>query len=277
MRFARPGVAVAALFAVLTFAAVAPVPAADTATQLDQILAGAHREPKNAARDKYRHPKEALLFFGIQPNMTVVEVWPATGWWTEVLAPLLRDNGKYYAAYYPTESPGAPDYVKGMEKGFDAKLAARPELYGEVIRTKVLAPDFVELAPKGSADMVLTFRNVHNWAKAGNAEAMFRAFYEALKPGGILGVTDHRAKPGTPFDEQIRTGYLTEEYVISVAEKAGFRLAGSSEINANPRDTKDWPGGVWTLPPTLRFGDKDREKYLAVGESDRMTLRFVKP
>src|SRR5262249_11171814 len=137
-----------------------------------QILTGSHRDPKNAARDQYRHPKETLLFFGIKPNMTVVEVWPSAGWWTEVLAPLLHDQGHYYAAWYATQAPTAPAALKDREKGFDAKLAARPDLYGKVTKTALLAPDYVEIAPKGSADMVLTFRNVHNWAKAGNAEAM---------------------------------------------------------------------------------------------------------
>jgi predicted methyltransferase len=244
---------------------------------LDQALAGPHREAKNAARDQYRHPKETLLFFGLRPDMTVVEVWPSGGWWTEILAPVLKDQGKYYAAWYPTQIDGTADYLKKAEKGFDAKLAARPDLYGKVIKTSLRAPDYVDIAPKGSADMVLTFRNVHNWAKAGNAEAMFQAFYAALKPGGILGVKDHRAKPGTPFQQQIDTGYLTEEYVIGLAEKAGFKLVAKSEINANPKDTKDHPRGVWTLPPTLALGDKDKDKYLAIGESDRMTLKFIKP
>lgn len=251
--------------------------AADVDAQLDKILAGDHREAANAARDKYRHPKETLSFFGVRPDMTVVEIWPSGGWWTEILAPLLKDKGKYYAAYFPTEWKNTPDYMKQREKAFDAKLADKPEVYGKVVKTKVLAPDFIELAPKGSADMVLTFRNVHNWAKAGNADAMFKAFYDVLKPGGVLGVKDHRAKPGTAFEQQIATGYLTEDYVIATAEKAGFKLAGKSEANANPKDTKDYEKGVWTLPPTLALGDKDREKYLAIGESDRMTLKFVKP
>jgi predicted methyltransferase len=262
--------------AALCMAAVQPA-AADTAQQLDQVLAGSHRDAKNAARDQYRHPKETLLFFGLQPDMSVVEVWPSAGWWTEILAPLLKDEGKYYAAWFATEWKDTPDFLKQREKGFDAMLAGKPELYGKVIKTKLLAPSYVDIAPKGSADMVLTFRNVHNWAKAGNADAMFTAFYDALKPGGILGVKDHRARPGTSFKQQIDSGYMTEEYVISTAEKAGFKFVAKSEINANPKDTTDHPAGVWTLPPTLRLGEKDREKYLAIGESDRMTLKFVKP
>lgn len=264
----------------LLIAALLAVPSAlaqDSGAALDQILAGSHRDPKNAARDPYRHPKETLLFFGIRPDMTVVEVWPSAGWWTEVLAPLLKDRGHYYAAWYATQAPTAPAALKEREKGFEAKLAARPDLYGKVTKTALLAPDYVDIAPRGSADMVLTFRNVHNWAKAGNADAMFKAFYDVLKPGGVLGVKDHRAKPGTAFQQQIDTGYLTEEYVIGLAEKAGFKLADKSEINANSKDTKDYAKGVWTLPPTLVMGDTDREKYLAIGESDRMTLKFVKP
>jgi predicted methyltransferase len=245
---------------------------------IDQALAGDHRAAANKARDQYRHPKETLLFFGLQPDMTVVEVWPSAGWWTEILAPVLKDKGKYYAAWFATQSKGAPDFLKEREKGFDAMLAGNPGLYGEVIKTALMAPEYVAMAPKGSADMVLTFRNAHNWAKAGNAEAMFKAFYDTLKPGGILGVKDHRAKPGTSFQQQIDSGYLTEEYVIETAEKAGFKLVAKSEINANPKDNADYPGGVWTLPPNLRnVAEADKPKFLAIGESDRMTLKFVKP
>jgi predicted methyltransferase len=247
------------------------------AADLEKILAGDHRDPKNAARDPYRHPQQVLTFFGVQPDMTVVEIWPTTGWWTEILAPLLAERGKYYAAYRPSQAPDAPAYMKRVESEYDAKLAARPDLYGKVIKTAALGPDYSNLAPKGSADMVLTFRNVHNWAKAGSADVIFKSFYDALKPGGILGVTDHRARPGTPFEKQIESGYLTEDYVIGLAQKAGFKLAGKSEISANSLDTKDHPRGVWTLPPTLALAEKDRDKYLAIGESDRMTLKFVKP
>ncbi len=249
----------------------------DVSAQLDRALAGDHRDPKNAERDKYRHPKETLLFFGIRPDMTVVEVWPGGGWYTEILAPFLHHQGTYYAAWFATSWEKTPAYMNRVEKNFDLKTAARPDIYGKLIKTYLLAPAYVDAAPKGSADMVLTFRNVHNWAKAGNADAMFKVFYDVLKPGGILGVTDHRAAPGTPFEQQITSGYMTEAYVIETAKKAGFRLAGRSDVNSNAKDTKDHPEGVWTLPPTLRLGEKDREKYLAIGESDRMTLRFVKP
>jgi predicted methyltransferase len=246
-------------------------------TQLDQVLAGDHRNPKNAARDQYRHPKEVLMFFGIQPDMTVVEVWPSGGWWTEILAPLLRDRGGYNAAWFATAWKNAPDYMHQVEKGFDQMVAARPDEYGKVTKTYLLAPEYVDIAPPGSVDMVLTFRNVHNWAKGGYAPAMFKVFYDVLKPGGVLGVVDHRALPGTPFEDQIASGYMTEAYVIETATQAGFELAARSEVNANPRDTTKHPKGVWTLPPTLALGDEDRDIYLAVGESDRMTLKFVKP
>lgn len=257
-------------------ALVAATPALADA-RLEQAVAGAHRDARNASRDQYRHPRETLEFFGIRPDMTVVEIWPSAGWWTEILAPYLKDQGRYYAAWYATEAKNTPDFLKEREKGFDAMLAAKPEVYGKVVKTKLLPPDFVEIAPKSSADMVLTFRNVHNWAKQGTAEMMFKAFYDALKPGGVLGVKEHRAKPGTPFKQQIDSGYMTEAYVTELAEMAGFRLVGSSEVNANPKDTKDYEAGVWSLPPTLRLGEKDRAKYLAIGESDRMTLKFVKP
>jgi predicted methyltransferase len=259
-------------------AMAATTQAQDTEALIDKAMTGSHRADANKARDKYRHPKETLLFFGLKPDMTVVEVWPSAGWWTEILAPVLEERGQYYAAWFATQAKGAPDFLKELEKMFDAMVAGTPELYGKVIKTALLAPEYVDIAPKGSADMVLTFRNVHNWAKAGNADAMFKAFYETLKPGGILGVKDHRAKPGTPFEKQVESGYMTEAWVIETAQKAGFRLDNKSEINANPRDTADYPGGVWTLPPNLRnVADADKPKYLAIGESDRMTLKFVRP
>ncbi len=258
-------------------AVVAPVHAQDAEALIDQAMTGSHRSDRNKARDKYRHPKETLLFFGFKPDMTVVEVWPSAGWWTEILAPVLKDRGRYYAAWFATQAKGAPNFLKEREKGFDAMVAGRPDLYGKVIKTALLAPQYVDAAPKGSADMVLTFRNVHNWAKAGNADAMFKVFYDVLKPGGVLGVKDHRAKADTLFEKQIETGYMAEAWVIETAQRAGFKLDNKSEINANPKDTKDHPSGVWTLPPTLALDDKDRGKYLAIGESDRMTLKFVKP
>jgi predicted methyltransferase len=249
----------------------------ETEMLLDQAIAGNHRETKNAARDVYRHPKETLLFFGLEANMTVVEIWPGGGWYTEILAPVLRDKGKLYAANLALKSKATPDIRGEIGREYLKKLAQHPDIYDRINLTELQAPELTAIAPRGSADLVLTFRNVHNWAKDGNADATFKAFYDVLKPGGILGVTDHRAKPGTPLQDMIRSGYLTEDYVIGLAQRAGFQLVAKSEINANPKDTKDHPKGVWTLPPTLRLGDQDREKYLAIGESDRMTLKFVKP
>ena len=242
---------------------------------IDKVMVGEHRALANKARDKYRHPKETLLFFGLRPEMTVVEISPSRGWYTEILAPVLRDAGQYYAAVAAVTEK-TPDAMKKNDADYRAMLAAAPDLFGKV-KLSVLTPGALQVAPPGSADMVLTFRNVHNWAKAGTVDAMFKAFHDALKSGGTLGVVEHRAKPDTSFEKQIETGYMSEAYVVEIAQKAGFRLVNKSEINSNPKDTKDYPGGVWTLPPTLRYGDQDRDKYLAIGESDRMTLKFLKP
>jgi predicted methyltransferase len=255
-------------------AMVAPAQAQDVEALIDQAMTGSHRSDANKARDKYRHPKETLLFFGLKPNMTVVEITPGAGWYTEILAPVMR-GGVYYAAIFQITEKSS-ETQRNNDRIFRAKLAGDADRYGKV-QLSVLAPNAIQVAPAGSADMVLTFRNVHNWAKAGTADAMFKAFYDALKPGGILGVKDHRAKPDMPFEKQIESGYMTEVWVIETAQKAGFKLENKSDINANPKDSKDHPSGVWTLPPTLRLGEKDREKYLAIGESDRMTLKFVKP
>ena len=242
---------------------------------IDKVMVGEHRAQANKARDKYRHPKETLLFFGLRPEMTVVEISPSRGWYTEILAPVLRDAGQYYAAVAAVTEK-TPDAMKKNDADYRAMLAASPNLFGKV-KLSVLTPGALQVAPPGSADMVLTFRNVHNWAKAGTADAMFKAFHDALKSGGTLGVVEHRAKPDMSFEKQIETGYMSEAYVVETAQKAGFRLVNKSEINSNAKDTKDYPGGVWSLPPTLRYGDQDREKYLAIGESDRMTLKFTKP
>jgi predicted methyltransferase len=242
---------------------------------LSDILAGDHRAAENRARDTYRHPQQTLEFFGIRPDMTVIEIWPANGWYTEVLAPYLRDKGQYIAAHWDPESKAS--FVQTALKAYRDKLAARPDLYDKVEIVVLAPPDKTEMVAADSADMVLTFRNIHNWMASGQAETMFAAMYRVLKPGGILGVVEHRAKADQPQDPKARSGYVREDYAIELAQKAGFVLEASSEINANPNDTKDYSGGVWTLPPTLREGDKDRDKYLAIGESDRFTLRFRKP
>jgi predicted methyltransferase len=237
----------------------------NTVAALRTVLTGAHRSDADKARDQYRHPLETLTWFAIKDNMTVVEIWPGGGWYTDILAPLLKEQGTYYAAVSQNAQP------------FKDKLAAKPDLYSKVIVTELTPPTKTDIAPAGSADLVLTFRNVHNWMSRGYAEEVFNAMYRALKPGGILGVVEHRGNPTVPQDPKAASGYVTEEHVIKLAEAAGFQLVGRCEINANPKDTKDYPEGVWTLPPTLRLKEVDWEKYLAIGESDRMTLKFVKP
>ena len=242
---------------------------------IDEVMVGGHRSDANKVRDQYRHPKETLLFFGLKPDLTVVEISPGRGWYTQILAPVLRDGGRYYAAVSAI-SEKTPDALKQNDADYRGMLSAAPELYGKV-SLSVISPASRQIAPPGSADLVLTFRNVHNWAKAGTADVMFKAFYDALKSGGTLGVVEHRAKPDASFQQQTDTGYMAEAYVVETAQKAGFTLVNKSEINANPKDTKDHAGGVWTLPPTLRYGEENKEKYLAIGESDRMTLKFRKP
>jgi predicted methyltransferase len=245
-----------------------------TAQALDNILADPHRSEADRARDRYRHPKDTLLFFGVRPEMTVLEVWPEPGWYTDIIAPLVRDRGKYYAAVM--EPDPASQFVTGRLASFRNKLAADPTLYGNA--TIVTFPAHGgDVVPPGSIDLVVTFRNIHNWMSEGTASDAFATIFKALKPGGMLGVVDHRGSPGVPQDPKAKSGYVSEEYAIKLIEAQGFRLLGTSEINANPKDTKDYEQGVWTLPPTFRLGDKDRDKYTEIGESDRFTLKFEKP
>jgi len=239
----------------------------DAGSALKNAVDSTSRSADERARDQYRHPVETLTFFGVKPDMTVVEIWPGGGWYTDILAPYLHDQGKLYAAISKGEN--AAEYKK--------RLADDPARFGKVIVAQLDPPDQMQIAPAGSADMVVTFRNVHNWMRGGNAEAVFKAMYTALKPGGILGVEEHRGDPSKPQDPKAVSGYVREDSVITLAEEAGFILAGKSDINANPKDTKDYAKGVWTLPPTLRLGDAEKAKYLAIGESDRMTLKFLKP
>jgi predicted methyltransferase len=241
--------------------------------RLKEIISGDHRSAENKARDRYRNPLETLTFFGIRPDMTVVEIYPGRGWYTEILAPYLKGSGTLYAA----EHPGDPSYeaVQRSLEAFDQKVKDMSELFGEMQRTKLTKDG--DIAPLESADLVVTFRNVHSWMGSGSENEAFAAMFRALKPGGVLGLVQHRGDPNVKQDPKAGSGYVNEAYVIELAKKAGFELAEKSEINANPKDTKDYPKGVWTLPPSLRLGDEDREKYLEIGESDRMTLKFVKP
>ncbi len=240
----------------------------------EAILQGEHRTEAFAVRDDYRNPARTLAFFQVEPSMSVVEIWPGAGWYTEILAPYLRP-GTYYAAHFP-DNTGVAYYNTNLAR-FKAKLASDGDIYSAVKLALFDPKQSLLTVPDGSADRVLTFRNVHNWLGTKSEAQAFALFYKALKPGGMLGVVEHRATPGTSWEAMKSSGYMTEAYVIELAEKAGFVLDARSEINANPRDTKDYPAGVWTLPPSLRLGEKDRARYLAIGESDRMTLRFRKP
>ena len=248
--------------------------AADARKALEHVVAGPHRSAANRARDQYRHPLETLVFFGVKPSDTVVELWPGGGWYTEILAPYLAEHGKLVAASLAGKG------AEGMAK----RLDANPALFGKVARANFpSALGGTGVAP-GTADVILTFRNVHNWRmgymqpdRLDYSEAAFREIFAMLKPGGVLGIEDHRLPEAASVDREKSTGYIKVSTVRTLAEQAGFKFVDSSEINANRNDTTDWPEGVWTLPPTLALDQKDRDKYLAIGESDRMTLKFIKP
>lgn len=259
----------------LAFLFATSLAAADNA---NPALAAAVDNPLRSAdakqRDQYRHPAQTLEFFGITPTMTVVEIWPGGGWYTDILGPYLASDGHYIAAHFPATSEVA--YFTQSRAKFDAHLKANPVL----AKAKVVdfaPPEQVTLAPPASVDAVLTFRNVHNWMDAGSADAAFAAMFAALKPGGILGVVEHRLPADREQDPKAETGYVREDVVIALAAKAGFKLVARSEVNANGKDLADHPKGVWTLPPRLALEEQDRDFYLAIGESDRMTLKFIKP
>jgi len=257
-----------------------PTRAQNTAdAALQAAIDGPQRSAANRERDAARHPYETLRFFGLRPELAVVELAPGGGWYTEILAPYLRERGRLYAAHYARDD--ADEGRRRSRAAFEAKLARNPELYDRVVLgtlpTRVQSgSSFGDITIPGGADLVLTFRNVHNWIEAGHLDASLRAFHQVLKPGGVLGVEEHRAAPGTSVERIKSSGYVTEALLIERAKAAGFELAARSEINANPRDTKDHANGVWALPPTLRGGDVDRAKYLAIGESDRFTHRYVR-
>ena len=269
----RRTVTAALLAAGLPGCALTAAPADDAA--LRAAIDGAHRSAANRARDPARHPYEMLRFFGLAPTQQVIELSPGGGWFTEILAPYLRAQGRLYAAH--ESATDASDYRRRSRQGFDAKLARDPVLYDKVqVGLMPRTPRFADIAPPGGADLVLTFRNVHNWIEANHLDATLQAAFAVLKPGGVLGVEEHRAPPGMTTAWIAKKGYVTEALMVERAQAAGFKLDARSEVNANPRDTKDHPHGVWSLPPTLRGGDVDRARFVAIGESDRFTHRYVK-
>lgn len=260
-----------ALATAVTAFSIAAAPAL-AAGPFDAAIAGTWRSEANRARDAHRNPAATLAFFGVKPGQTVVEIWPSGGWYTEIIAPALKDKGQYIAAHNnPLASVNAAKSVENFKTRF-----ADTATFG-TIKVTAFGKDAYDIAAPGSADAVLSFRNVHNWHMAGFDEAAFAAFFRALKPGGTLGIVEHRLPEGRPDADMKTSGYMKVSHVRALAEKAGFRFVGASEVNANPRDTKDYPKGVWTLPPNFAEGDADRAKFAAIGESDRMTLKFVKP
>jgi predicted methyltransferase len=262
--------ALAAGLLLLSLCASAAVTTDKVDPALQAVITNPARSASFVSRDGARHPAEELTFFGLAPDMTVVELWPGGGYWTEILGPYLAVKGHYYAAL---SAPGNEEKVTAEWRALVAKQGSR---VGK-INTTVLGKGQFDIAPAGSADLVLTFRNFHNWMDAGYAEEALAACFRALKPGGVLGIEEHRGRNDRPQDPKAKDGYVRQDYTIAMAKKAGFVLAGSSEIDANPKDTKDWVDGVWTLPPTLSQGEKDRARYVAIGEADNFVLKFTKP
>ena len=264
-----------AIIASLSLSALTPL----SAMELSDIIESKHRAD-SSQRDTYRNPEATLAFFRLKNDMTVVEIWPGgKGWYTEILAPFLRDEGQLYAAHFNEDS--SSNFFRNARQQFSEKLAAFPELYSKVKLTTFNPPDHTDIAPENSADLVVTFRNVHNWYMRGGGDeriiSAFKAFYKALKPGGLLGIVDHRLAASRELSEQEASGYMRQDYVLDMAKKAGFIFIEESNINANTKDSSDHPRGVWTLPPSLRLGEENKANYLAIGESDRMTLLFQKP
>jgi predicted methyltransferase len=246
-------------------------------TALERAIASPKRSEANRARDVYRHPKETLEFFGFRPDQRVLELWPGGGWYTEIFAEALAaGGGSLTVTNFDANGPqDKPPYRFARE--FAQLLASDPARFGAVKVVEVAPPERLSFGPDASYDLIVTFRNNHTWLNGGYHDAVYREAFRALRPGGVLGVTQHRAADGADPAVSAKSGYVSEAAVVDAAKRAGFELAARSEINANPRDTKDYPEGVWTLPPAYRLGEKDRARYAAIGESDRMTLRFVKP
>lgn len=245
-----------------------------TANALDAILAGSQRTAADRSFDRYRHPKETLLFFGVQPRMRILQVWPESGWYTQIVAPLVRGKGHFFAGVIAPD-PGSR-FLTARLANYRRLLASRPDLYGGV-QVLTFPLDGKDVVPPGSLDMVLSFGDLHEWMAVGHAQQALATVYRALAPGGVFGVVDNRGDPAVPQDPRAKNGYVRQDYAIRMIEAAGFTLVASSEVNANRRDTKNYAAGVWTLPPDYRLGNIDRARYAAIGESDRFTLKFVKP
>ncbi len=249
-------------------------PALGAESAIQRAVQAPTRSAKFVARDGARHPAQELAFFGVTPQSTVVEIWPGGGYWTQILAPLLHDHGTYYVAAGSPEGDRTERHF-ALSPAFRQMLADNQAVYGRIKLTVFGAHD-PDLAPPDTADVVLTFRNLHNWMAEGDAQTMLASIHRALKPGGILGIEDHRGNTRTPQDPRAANGYVRQDYAEALIERAGFTLVGSSEMNANPRDTANWPKGVWTLPPVLALGKTDRAKYVAIGEADNFVLKFRK-
>ncbi|MEW9797710.1 class I SAM-dependent methyltransferase [Alteromonas sp. CYL-A6] len=249
-----------------------------SADAISDAVKSDNRSAEAKLRDEYRHPQQTLRFFGVEPDMTVVEIWPGGGWYTDILTAVVKGEGKYVGAHFYVDNE-TRDYYRNARAKFSEKVKTYPP-YSEVVVATFHPVKALDIVDAGSADVVLTFRNVHNWYMNAGLEGLdnaFKAFYDALKPGGVLGVVEHELPESASDDAMKSSGYMKRSVVMAAAEKAGFVLAASSDINANPMDSADHPKGVWTLPPTLALGDQDQAKYLGIGESNRMTLKFVKP
>jgi len=250
-------------------------PDASVFESVAQAAGGSHRSEKNIERNQYRHPIETLAFFDVQADMTVIEISPGTLWYTEILAPFLKQQGRLVAAAYDASLENKPPYQARLTNEMLQRFEAEPLIFGDVDVVAFTPPESLVLGENNSADRVLTFRNTHGWVRGGSAPQVFQSFYNVLKPGGVLGVVQHRGENRFRTGDKI-SGYLSEELVIALAVDAGFVLEAKSEINANPKDTKDYEEGVWTLPPVLRGSKLLHKQYEAIGESDRMTLKFRK-
>jgi len=257
-----------------SFTITTTVMAGEFSAELDSVIQGTHRDDKNVARDVYRHPKETLMLFDLQSDMKVLEILPGRGWYTEILAPLLKDKGELTVASFGDTHP--TKYLRNIHIDFMKKMNADTDTYGKVTTVVFNKAGYLAEIPDNSMDIVVTFRNTHNWIRFGGVEEIYAAFNRVLKPGGILGVVQHRANAGSEVKASAEKGYVPESYLINMVEDAGFELVKKSDVNANLKDSKDYPKGVWSLPPTYREKDKDRERYTAIGESDRMTMKFIK-